>query len=348
MNRSTLHDLLTRYTANLCTNEELQFVESWYELIGEPFEPALSEVELQELEVKIWNKLRHGNAFESKKESDVRPLWQRLRVALTAIAAAMAIAWGVYWYQHKQWEASSSNLLVSKQDQTKWQQHYNKTDTVKEIILPDGSKVELAPRAQLAVYINFNQQNRNVRLLGDATFDVKRNAAMPFVVYSGDIITKVLGTRFRIRSTEPHKKIEVLVQSGKVTVYRQYNKEASTNTESNGVILSPNQKVTYFPDNHQFAASLTENPQPVDIVTSGNSTISLMFEETPLGEILGKLEEIYGIEIELDREVLANCPFTGNLTQKKLYTKLDLLCGAINGTYEIMGTKILITGKGCL
>ena len=168
------------------------------------------------------------------------------------------------------------------------------------------------------------------------------------MVYSGDIITKVLGTRFSIYATEPNKPIEVVVQTGKVTVYRSNTTQASINSESNGVILTPNQKVTYFPDNHQFTTSVTDNPQPLHSVAPEKASTYLVFDETPLRDVLHRLEETYGTEIELERESLANCPFTGDLTQQNLYTKLDLLCGTINGSYEIRGTKILITGKGCL
>lgn len=350
MNRTALRNLLTRYIDNQCTLEERQLIESWYELIGEPTEIDLSEAQWQALEAKIWKQLQPAPAFNPDEEAVVRPLWPRLAVAVSSIAAVVAIAVGINWYVQPNESMPANSPLVTRLEQIQWQQYANATATPKIIDLPDGSRVTLEPQAQLAVQKTYshNPQSRDVRLLGEATFDVKRDPSRPFLVYSGDIVTKVLGTRFSVRATAPDKPIEVVVQTGKVTVYRQNTVEASASTESNGVILTPNQKVTYFPDNQQFATSVTDNPQPIHTISPEKASTYLIFDETPLQEVLHRLEATYGTEIELDREALASCPFTGDLTQQPLYTKLDLLCGAINGSYEIRGTKILITGKGCL
>jgi transmembrane sensor len=132
-----------------------------------------------------------------------------------------------------------------------------------------------------------------------------------------------------------------------VTVYRQSPAGLTNLRPSSGVILTPNQKAIYFPDNKQFVTGIAENPQPIPTVTEPARSAQLVFEETPIGEVIHRLEVIYGMEIELEQESMSHCPFTGNLTQQALYTKLELICGTINGSYEVRGTKILVTGNGC-
>ncbi|WP_439581936.1 FecR family protein [Dyadobacter bucti] len=348
MNRSAFLELLTRYETNRCTPEECQLVEQWYELLGEPVEIPFSEEQWLAMEQKLWRQVQPP-VLEADMDSDARvgPLWRKVFFIASGVAALIAIVVGVNWNQHLLTGFLGQQSLITKTEQADWTQYLNETIQSKEVKLPDGSRIVLAPHAQLAVHKAFNQKNRDVRLLGEASFHVHRNPTQPFLVYSGDIITKVLGTTFQIRAKDPGQPIQVTVQSGKVTVYRQAARDQTKVSPSSGVILTPNQKATYFPDNRQFVTSITENPQPIAASSDDKESISLVFSETPMEEVIHKLEVLYGTEIELEQESLGHCPFTGNLTHQALYTKLELLCGTINGTYEVRGTKILITGKGC-
>lgn len=349
MNRSTLIDLLTRYEANACTPGEARLVEQWYELLGEPIEIPLTEEQWVLVEQKLWRKVQ-PQALENAASSEpfVRPLWRRAALVACGIAAVIAVAVGLSWNENPLpgWFGRQTALVASV-EQNDWTQYVNETGQPKDIRLPDGSCIVLSPDARLAVHKAFNKKNRDVRLLGEASFDVHRDPGRPFLVYSGDIITKVLGTTFRIRADDPRQPIQVTVQSGKVTVYWPANDLNKVNP-NRGVILNPNQKATYFPDNKQFVTGLADDPQPIVVPAQAKAAApSLEFMDTPIGDVIRRLEVVYGMEIELEQESLSHCPFTGNLTHQSLYTKLELLCGTINGSYEVRGTKILIMGKGC-
>jgi transmembrane sensor len=346
MNRSALLDLLTRYEAHQCSPEEIQLVEQWYELLGEPVELPLTEAQWQVMEQKLWRQVR-PSVPEREVAPVVTPLWSKVAVWATGIAALLAVVVGLNWNRFTGTDAVESQPWITKVEQADWTRYQNKSSHRKSVRLSDGSVVVLAAHAQLAVHKHFNTNNRNVRLLGEASFRVHRDPARPFLVYSGDIITKVLGTTFQVRANDLGEPIQVTVQSGKVTVYRQASTEAANVLPSSGVILTPNQKAIYFPDNKQFVTGIAENPQPISTVTERVESAQLVFKETPISEVIQRLEVIYGMEIDLEQESLSQCPFTGNLTHQPLYTKLELLCGTINGSYEVRGTKILVTGNGC-
>lgn len=325
-------------------------MEQWYELLGEPVEIPLTEEQWVLMEQKLWRKVR-PEAQENTAASVlfIRPLWRRMAVAACGVAAMVAIAVGLNLNERllPDWFGRQA-ALVDRVEQNDWTQYVNQTGQPEEIRLPDGSCVVLSPYAQLAVHKEFNKKNRDVRLLGEAAFDVHRDPGRPFLVYSGDIITKVLGTTFRIRADDPRQPIQVTVQSGKVTVYWPAADEVGNLSPNRGVILNPNQKATYFPDNKQFVTGLSEDPQPIAVPAEAKAAVpSLECTDMPIGDVIRRLEVIYGMEIELEQESLSHCPFTGNLTHQSLYTKLELLCGTINGSYEVRGTKILIMGKGC-
>jgi transmembrane sensor len=115
------------------------------------------------------------------------------------------------------------------------------------------------------------------------------------------------------------------------------------------VIITPNQKVTYYEENRHFITSLVEAPLPVH-AESGKTPEEekFVFDDTPLSEVLNTLEKTYEIEIVLENANLANCPFTGNITKQNLFNKLEIICQAFQATYDLKGTVILIKGgKGC-
>lgn len=82
-------------------------------------------------------------------------------------------------------------------------------------VLPDGSRVELNRDAAIAV--NYTTERREVRLLrGEALFMVEKNPARPFVVVSGPIEVRAVGTTFAVQHGA--RAVDVLVTEGRVAV----------------------------------------------------------------------------------------------------------------------------------
>ena len=118
-----------------------------------------------------------------------------------------------------------------------------------KLVLPDKSVVELGAGSRIAYANNFDSsQTRDVYLLGEATFTVIKNPAHPFRVFANEIVTKVLGTSFTVRSFKKDSIIQVTVRTGKVSVYSQENTsnaETGSPNQLGGIILTPNQELVY-------------------------------------------------------------------------------------------------------
>jgi hypothetical protein len=145
--------------------------------------------------------------------------------------------------------------------------------------------------------------------------------------------------------------VEVAVKTGKVAVYE--NKEEIRLTEmqqkSNGVIITPNQKVTYYQKERHFVTSIVDQPTAIkeEADTSGTAG-RFKYKDAPLYKVLNDLESVYNLEIVLENEKVKNCLFTGDLTGQPLFNQLEGICLVFNASYEIKGTKILLTGmKEC-
>ena len=84
------------------------------------------------------------------------------------------------------------------------------------MILEDGSIIWLKGNSSLTYPEHFVNATREVSLIGEALFEVAKDASHPFVVHSNGMNTKVLGTSFNIRPIGNH--VEVVVFTGKVAV----------------------------------------------------------------------------------------------------------------------------------
>lgn len=217
----------------------------------------------------------------------------------------------------------------------------NKTLT---IALGDSSIVVMEPGTILNYPEHFAAGKREVYLEGKAFFEVAKNARHPFYIYHNNLITHVIGTSFTINTKKANTEVEVAVLTGRVEVSENAALLKNQNNKiENGVVLTPNQKVTYSVTTRIFVASLVEQPLPLINKKPGNFN----FENEEMTQVLATISKEYAIDIVTENESINKCTFTGNITRQDLYSKLDFICKAINASYELKGTTILIKGAGC-
>jgi hypothetical protein len=289
------------------------------------------------------------NIFNAEKNtSRVLPLKKTSRYIWRWVAAAAVIVMAITAYiflstnRTGERELSFSSLIPDSTFNK-----VNNTEQQEVIILNDGSHVTLQPHSRLHYARQFGADKREVFLEGEAFFRVTKNPAKPFLVYYNNIVTKVLGTSFKVNTNSQTGNIEVAVKTGKVQVYE--NDKLLKDHGNKAVILTPNQKVIYKPQDRLFETTLVEKPQPLAIDEDEKEDVIVPFDydQEKLQNVFKHIEANYGIEIILENTNLNNCTFTGDVSRQDLYTKLKIICLATNASYEINGTKILIKGNGC-
>ncbi len=335
MSRIRFIILLQKYQNGIATEAESIVVENWYALLEE--EPRqLTEKQWSELEDRLWLKLE-GNALGHSEEAKIifLPFWQRTYFKMGLVGTiVLVLGFSIFYYQ---------NILTKDKFQDGFELVINPTEGIKSVLLEDGSRVLLNPKSELRFPPHFALGKREVYLQGEAFFEITGNPNRPFLVNAGKITTKVLGTSFRVKAIPENAEIEVAVATGKVSVYEQEKDgDGSSNQHGNGVVLTPNHRVIYSEDNNLFVMKLVDNPMSI-----ANSNEDFSFDDTPLSEVLNRLKKAYGIDIEVDNKSLYECPLTADISNKGLYAQLSLVCAAIRGNYEVKGTIILISGKGC-
>jgi transmembrane sensor len=297
----------------------------------------------------IWKGIQNSinNEETVQVEAPIVPLYKKKKKQYVAIAAALILllcSYAVFQYFNT---SASNNQLAAYGSNISTET--NNTSATRKIMLEDGSEVVLSPNASISFPTHFSEGKREVSLVGKAFFEVTKNPAKPFLVYSNSIVTKVLGTSFTIQTDSSSKNISVAVHTGRVQVFENVaanQGEVSAKTlTSNGVIITANQQTVFSNQNHSFQTSLVASPLPVAGKKVENNFFD--FNRHSIALVLDRIQQVYGVEVVLENEELGKCIFSGSLDEENLFEKMDIVCAAISASYEVSGTKILLKGKGC-
>lgn len=200
-------------------------------------------------------------------------------------------------------------------------------------VLPDSSIVWLNADSEIVFPTVFSDTIREVRLVGEAFFQVKRNTKLPFIVHTSAESTRVLGTSFLVKAYPADSVAVVAVQSGKVSVTS--NSESYTN--SNKVMLTKNQLVKHSMATDRMA---TEFVAVEGLIEWREGTI--VFVNKSLEEIIPVLERWYDIKIEVNENSLLRKTFNAKFHKVSVQHVLNSLSLSGGFSYQINNKKVTI------
>jgi transmembrane sensor len=263
-------------------------------------------------------------------------------------AASVLVICGLFaavWFNNQ--DSQTYYAARISDEPTAYIEKANNSKEIESIVLPDSSVVELAPGSKLAFDKAFNQVGRDVFLSGEATFEVTKNARKPFLVYANEVVTKVVGTKFKVRAFDDEKNVLVNVSSGQVSVFREKDhleKKDVNLSAKNGLLLLPNQKAVFSRESEEFNKTLVEQPA---IIAKDKETIQFDYDSVPIARVFEDLEKSYGISIRFNREQLKECELSASLKTETFDEKLEVICKTINAEYQKFDGQIIINGGGC-
>ncbi|TAE26861.1 MAG: DUF4974 domain-containing protein [Cytophagales bacterium] len=210
------------------------------------------------------------------------------------------------------------------------------------LTLPDGSRVWLNADSRLEYPKRFTGSLREVRLVGEAFFDVAHNPAQPFVIRLETASIRVLGTSFNVRAYPGDATVKTTVVTGRVAFIP--NKAAQTNrpTPADTLFVTPDQHVV------QQVVTRTAEAEPVVAVKeTAWKDNRLVFDQTPMHEVARTLERWYGTRVTLKTPTLTNCPLTATFEGQSLREVMDLMTRTGRFRYTLSDTHLTISGPGC-
>lgn len=296
-------------------------------LAVKPLQEELSSREVSSIVAYV---RQHGFEAALEKKATV-PLYKKY--AFGAVAAVLVLVFtGIYLYRNDRGTQPVKTAVVTVDTLSGYT---NSSGVARIIRMSDSSLAILQPHSKLLYPPSFAGLKREVFLEGEAFFEIHKNASQPFLVHSQDMVTEVLGTSFTIRSFAADRQFKVIVNTGKVLVYRE-----SDSGKSAPVAVVPNQEVVFEREQSTFKKDTLETPLPLSKAVASKK---FSFYEAPVADIIRSLEEAYHVHIQYDEPRLGNLTLTASLSNLPLDEKIKLICKAINAQCDFRNGQIVIT-----
>jgi transmembrane sensor len=248
-----------------------------------------------------WKRLNLAIAKPHREQSRIRRIWPIISILAAASVILVFFFAGSYLYPPavKSVTVSSVNEEVGNGQQ-------------RTIKLPDGTQVKLNSGSVLTYPKIFSDTLREVTLSGEAFFEVVKNPAAPFIIHTGEVITRVLGTSFNISAYPETDQVQVAVVEGRVNVKTNLS---SPNAE-NSVCIVKDEMATFQKVQGELTVSAYDEKEQI-----GWKDGILYFEKSDFSTAVKKLERWYGVDIQIKNKHKLDDPswrFSGKFQNKSL------------------------------
>lgn len=317
-----------------------------YNLVNHTFDPALrtkiwqwlvhpsNQKEKEEALLSIWNEYPTGanaetyhslkttqrkireNQSPSKQYNLVHKL---LRIAAILIIPLLSIAGSYLYIKQNTYNPELIQCFVPEGEN-------------QEVILPDGSTVNINSGSILIYPKKFKGDTRTLYLTGEANFTVKKDKEHPFIVSTSYLKVQALGTKFNVQAYSESDKITTTLENGAVKVDKIAGGEDS-------FILSPNEQLEY---NHKTGVFEKRKINAANY--SGWTKGELNFINQPLKEILATIQRKYVVDFVINPRLFTSDLYTIKFRQHAdINTIMKVLTMTVSGlAYEIDGNTITI------
>jgi len=220
------------------------------------------------------------------------------RNTMIRIAAAVVLLLGI-WFLLRQHSSDEKLLSFS-------------TDEQKSVFnLPDGSTVHLNKFSKIEYPPVFGNKNRNVKLSGEAWFEVKADKNSPFMIEASQGKIQVLGTSFEVMAYPDSSNIQVVVASGLVEL---------KNILEQIVLLDPGMRGTIDKKNNSINKSVNK-----DLNYLFWRTGKLVFKDTPLSEVVEVLKKNYEVEISFGDATISQLKLTATFDNQSIESIIEVI-----------------------
>lgn len=183
------------------------------------------------------------------------------------------------------------------------------TGVTSQFVLPDGSKVWMNSNSSLTYPDKFKKGDRAVTLEGEAYFEVSKDRHHKFVVNASDVQVEVYGTRFNVEAyPDADGKIRTSLYQGSIGL-----KFRDAAGDMRSILVQPGQKYVYDPSLGKMSRS--ESDAPVETSWKDGR---ILFDSTPLAEVLRMIGNRYNIEFIVKDNSLLRKRYTGCFTNQRL------------------------------
>jgi transmembrane sensor len=348
-NKQHTEDKIFRYLEGNATDEEQAWMQHWLA------ENQENQRQFDELKVQYhwfkkgrqpgdfnkeesWNRIKTGY-YKAGYLSEMMNRKQQTRKTLMQIlipaAAAVFVAFMLGFYISSR---LNSNQVLP--DKFVFSEVFVPLGSRSQITLPDGTKIWLNAGSRLRYPVNFMKKSREVKLEGEAYFDVTKMQDKIFIVKTSDVNIKVYGTLFNVKSYPEENMIQTTLVEGSLAVEPIRDRKGR-----NPIFLKPNQSLNFYKplsrvsvreETHKSVNKNEAAPQtipskivvipkvdPVPITSWKDNKWVIVSEE--LNDLAIKLERRYNVKITFQEESLKKYKFSGTLKEETFEQVLKII-----------------------
>lgn len=331
-------EILIKFLNNDCSEEEIGLIREWLKN-----EDGKIEKEFERILMASWNAMASDEDITSERRRLLFTIHQKIKQNkgggisgaffnrwfdsgyLLKIAASVVIAISVAAFTLIYLTSGEEEQIVESDQKLK--KLTTSPGQKKEALLPDGTRVFLNSASSIEYSEDFTEKVREVKLSGEAFFEVAFEPERPFRVITGHMETTVLGTKFNVK--ENAQAVKVTLAEGKVLVGLAGKAERIT--------LEPGQMATSGSLDQEITI---ERVALADIIAWKNGVIT--FKDLSLKEVIEKLELWYGVNMEVHREIDLQRKISGEFNNENLKNILDGLSFSLEFDYVFSGKNVFI------
>ena len=346
MNVDNIHELLAKHFSEETSKEEEAFIEEWLKSDGE------SNVIYKEAKM-LWDNSKKSSRAEFDSEQAFLLVSSKLQLneesntssfankrkdlsKLFKVAAVIVILLGSSIPLINEFNSPETpdEIVVSKDS---FQEITSAKGEIKNLKLIDGTKIKLNGGSKVKLVKENFLNNRVVHLSGEAFFEVENVDNAPFKIFTKESEVEVLGTKFNVTSWDKLSEVKVAVLEGKVSF-------KSTAQNSSDQVLLTNGEMSKLSEDDKPSIPVKININEEVLYWLNNE---LRFYNTPLKNVLVRLESFYNVEIKVkDIEILSK-HLTANFKDESLEEVMKVISIALNLRYTIENNKqIKLSMKG--
>lgn len=289
--------LLRKYLDNTCSKEE--------------FEEFFSYVKSKDSNIILEQSVEEAYALERNYSLPGKPV-TRLAYSVAAAVLILVIAGSAWLMINKQ---KQTVLAVNTPAAKSIVMKATQRSEYKYLLLPDSTQVWLNAASTLEFPKSFDKKKREVYLKGEAYFDVKHANEVPFIIYTGNVSTEVLGTAFNIKAYSDLEKITVSVKRGRVKVNYK-DKQVAMLTKGQQVSIDKKDK------------GITQKVMKEEEESSSSwQQGKLVYDDYSIADILSDLERVYDVKIRIASPEIKQLRVSTSFKREYgVETALEILC----------------------
>ena len=208
-----------------------------------------------------------------------RNTFRKVALKVSAAVAAAACAAGLF-FSGIAYESASERKVYWSEVTVPEGQH-------RDIVLPDGTRLLLKPGSRITYPSEFKSDLRQIFLDGEVFAEVSRNPHKPFVITSGPVSVKVLGTVFDFRAYSSSESSEIALAEGSVEMLVASDSTCVTYSMTPGDVLQY--------DGH--TGDVSRRRFSPEFICQMSTAGSLHFMDQRLDDIVADLERIFNRQI---------------------------------------------------